>query len=99
MENVMKVSEVQIIPIKPHQGLVAFASLVVDGSLYLGSIGVHTRIDGNGYRITYPTKVVGERNMDIFHPISRTASADIEQAIIRKYEEVMKETYDNSNAI
>ena len=35
-----RLSEIQIIPIKPQNGLVGFASFVLDGSLYLGSIGI-----------------------------------------------------------
>jgi len=36
--------------------LVAIASVVADNSLYLGSAGVYTGLDGLGYRITYPTQ-------------------------------------------
>jgi len=78
----MKISEIQIIPIKPNNGLVAFASIVLADSLYLGSIGVYTRIDGLGYRITYPTKKIGDRNINIYHPINKETSKAIEKAII-----------------
>lgn len=90
----MKITEIQIIPIKPNNGLVAFASIVVDGNLYLGSIGIHTRIDGSGYRLTYPTKPVGGRDLNIYHPVNKNASEAIEQAIVNKYKEVMKENND-----
>jgi len=33
-------SEVNVTPVKPQDGLVAFASIVI-GDLYLGSIAVH----------------------------------------------------------
>ena len=36
----MKIAEIQITPIKPKDGLVAFASVVLDNSVYLGFIGV-----------------------------------------------------------
>ena len=71
-------------PIKPKDGLVAFASLVLEDCLYLGSIGIYTRLDGSGYRITYPTKIVNGRSMDIYHPISRGLGKAIEQAILEK---------------
>jgi len=80
---------VQIIPIKANNGLVAFASVLFDGCLYLGSIGVHRRIDGSGYRITYPNKAVGDRNIDIYHPINTETSRLIEEAIISKVEEIL----------
>lgn len=85
-----KITEIQIVPIKPRDGLVAFGSVVIDDAIYLGSIGIHTRLDGSGYRITYPTKLTGNRNLNLFHPISREASAAIEDAVIAKFEEVMK---------
>ena len=83
------VTEVQILPIKPKDGLVAFASVVIDKSLYLGSIGVHQRLDGLGYRITYPTKKTGNRNLNIYHPIDRETSKAIENAIITKAEGIL----------
>lgn len=54
----MKISEITIQLIKPANGLVAFASVVLDDKIYLGSIRVHQRLDGSGYRLTYPTKKI-----------------------------------------
>ena len=84
----MKITEIQIIPIKPREGLVAFASIVVENSLYLGSLGVYTRLDGSGYRITYPTKKIGNKNINIYHPINKETSKTIEKAIITKMEKI-----------
>jgi len=85
----MKITEVQIIPIKPKDGLVAIASVVADNSLYLGSVGVFTRLDGSGYRITYPTKKIGEKNINIYHPINKETSKAIEEAIISEAEKIL----------
>ena len=93
MEN--KLSEIQIIPIKPQNGLVAFASFVWDKSLYLGSIGIMTRLNG-GYRLVYPTKRVAERNLNIFYPINRETAQLIESEVVTKFEEVMN-NYDRHN--
>lgn len=79
----MKISEIQIVPIKPNDGLVAFASVVLNDSLYVGSIGIHTRLEG-GYRLTYPTKKVSGKDLNIFHPINRELSQKIECAIFEK---------------
>lgn len=83
------VTEVQILPIKPKDGLIAFASVVIDEALYLGSIGVHLKLDGTGYRITYPTKKVAEKSMNIYHPVDRKMSKLIEDAIIQKVKELI----------
>lgn len=86
-----EITEVQIKLVKPKDGLVAFASLVLDGKLYLSSIGVFTKLDGSGYRITYPTKKIGESSLNIYHPINRELAEEIEFAVISKAEELMKD--------
>ena len=85
----MTITEVQITPIKPKDGLVAFASVVVENSFYLGSIGVYTRLNGIGYRITYPTKKIGEKNINIYHPINKETSKAIEEAVISETEKIL----------
>lgn len=86
----MKINEIQIIPIKASNGLIAFGSIVIDNSFYLSSIGIHKKLDGSGYRITYPTKKVGDKNINIYHPINKAVSKIIEEAIIAKIEEIFK---------
>lgn len=80
----MKITEVNITPVKPQNGLVAFASIVIDNGLYLGSIGVFARLDGTGYRMTYPTKKVGTKDLNIYHPITYELGQQIEAAILAK---------------
>ncbi len=84
----MKISEVNIIPVKPRDGLVAFASLVINDDIFLGSIAIHQKLNG-GFRLTYPTKPSGSQQMQVFHPINRAASAAIENAVIQKLNDVM----------
>ena len=91
-----RLSEIQIIPIKPQNGLVAFASFVLDASLYLGSIGIMTRPQG-GYRLIYPTKKVAERSLNIFYPISKEFAQLIENEVVKQFEDVMKK-YDRHNS-
>lgn len=82
----MKITEVQIDFIKPNNGLIAFASLVLNSDIYLSSIGIHKKIDGTGYRITYPSK--GKHS--VYYPINRMAGQAIETAIFEKLKDVMK---------
>lgn len=90
-----EISEVQIVPIKPKDGLVAFASVVLNQSLYMGGIGIYTRPEG-GYRLTYPTRKASVTNYSIYHPINKTFADQLTMAVISKYEEVIK-TYDRHN--
>jgi DNA-binding cell septation regulator SpoVG len=84
----VRITEIQITPVKPQNGLVAFASFILDKSWYMGSIGIVTRIDG-GYRLVYPTKKVNDRNINLYHPINKEISNEIENAIISRFEDVM----------
>lgn len=83
-----QISEVSIVPVKPNNGLVAFASFVIDEALYCGSVGIVTRPAG-GFRLVYPTKQVAGRELHIFYPINDAAGRLIEEVVIAKYEEVM----------
>lgn len=87
LKKIMQISEINIVPVKPDAGLIAFVSCVVDSSLYLGSIAVFTRLHG-GYRLVYPTKKIGERNFHFFHPISKEATNAIEEAVFPRVKEL-----------
>lgn len=78
-------TEVRITPVTPQGGLVAFASLVINGNLYLGSIAIHTKLDGSGLRLTYPTKKAGIADRTIFHPLTPELSRAIETALFDEY--------------
>ena len=82
----MQITEIQIELIKPNNGLIGFASVVVDGNIYLSSIAIHKKLNLSGYRLTYPSK----GKFAIFHPIHKEASNQIEQAIFAKLKDVMK---------
>ena len=84
-----KITEIQIIPIKPTNGLVGFASFVFDETLYLGSVGIFTRPAG-GYRLVYPTKKLGSQEINIFYPINKQFGQEVENLISQKFDEVMK---------
>jgi len=84
----MKITKVELLPIRPQGGLMAFACVELDDQFYINSIGVHRRRDGGGYRITYPTKQIGLQQVTICHPTQLDLSRDIEQAICRKAEEL-----------
>lgn len=86
-----KITEISIIPIKPKDGLVALASCVLDNKIYLGSIGIYSKLSG-GYRLTYPNKKLGENAINLYHPITKETGEAIEKSITEKYEElVLKE--------
>lgn len=82
----MKISEVQIELIKPNNGLIGFASLVIDDNFYLSSIAIHKKLNADGYRLTYPNK----GQFTIFYPINKQTSSQVESAVFGKLKDVMK---------
>ena len=85
----MQVTEVDIAFVKPKDGMIAFASVVLDDQLYLGGIAIHSKLVGCGYRLTYPTRKVGETQFSLFHPIRKHVGLAIEQAVFEKLKNVM----------
>jgi DNA-binding cell septation regulator SpoVG len=87
---IMQVTEVDIAFVKPKDGLIAFASVILDDQLYLSGIAVHSKLVGSGYRLTYPTRKVGEAQFSLFHPIRKPVGLAIERAILEKLKNVMR---------
>lgn len=87
----INISEVKIDFIKPNDGIIAFASLLINNDIYLSSIAIHAKLNDDGYRITYPTKELsGNKVINLFHPINKETSNKIENEILNKLKEVMK---------
>jgi DNA-binding cell septation regulator SpoVG len=96
---ITEITEIEIIPVKPKGGLICFASFVLDQKYYLSSVAIYTRLDGSGYRLVYPTKKVGNKNINIFHPINNRVSKIIDEAVIEKvnvlFDTNLKKDYEN----
>lgn len=90
----IKISEVQITFVRPKDGHIGFASLVIDDSLYLDGIAIHTSpLRSSGYRLVFPVKKIKhnfghDQLIPIFKPISAEAGLIIERAIADKIEEI-----------
>jgi len=89
--NEIVISEIQIIPVKPQNGLLAFASCIYNNQLALNSIAIYGRPNGCDYRLVYPMKILPNgKEIHIFHPINKEAGEFIKNEIILKYEDLMK---------
>jgi len=96
MENVF-ISEIQVAPIKPQNGLVGFASCIINNQFYCGNIAIYTSPNSpQGFRLVFPNKKLGSGQVvDCFHPINREAEECVTIAIVNKYVELM----DNFNNV
>jgi DNA-binding cell septation regulator SpoVG len=90
--NSLEISEIQVIPIKPRDGLVAFVSCVVNSSLYIGSIAIYSSpSNASGFRLVYPSKVLlNGKEINCVHPINRAAGENLSTAIIGKFIEIVR---------
>lgn len=85
------IDEISISLIKPKNGLVCFASCILNRSLYLGCIAVYTTLShSSGYRLVYPNKVATNKGvLPCFYPINQELGNELRNAIVEKLEEVM----------
>jgi DNA-binding cell septation regulator SpoVG len=74
----MQATEVDITFVKPKDGLIALATVVLNDQLYLSGIAIHSKLVGSGYRLTYPARKVGEAQFSVFHPIRKQVGLAIE---------------------
>lgn len=92
--NELVVSEIQIIPVKPKDGLVAFASCVINNQFYLGNIAIYTSPSSpDGFRLVYPLKTLPTgKQINCVYPINRETGEAVKQAILSKYAELIERT-------
>jgi DNA-binding cell septation regulator SpoVG len=97
--TIMQVTEVEIAFVKPKDGLIAFASVILDDQLYLSGMAVHSKLGGTGYRLTYPTRKVGQMQFSLFHPIRKPIGLAIEQAVFEKMKNVLSKCNAGHNRV
>jgi DNA-binding cell septation regulator SpoVG len=84
--NETVINEIQIIPIKPHNGLLGFCSFVINSAFFVGDVAIYSRLDGNGYRLVYPLKILANgAKINAFHPINKEATTLIERRVTEAY--------------
>lgn len=89
--NEIVISEIQIVPVKPKNGLVAFASCVINNQFYFGNIAIHTSFASpDGFTLVFPSKTLPTgKQIQSFYPINRQTYEAVKKAIIKKFEELM----------
>lgn len=94
----MEITEITIFPIKPtDKGLIGLASCTIDDKLSINSIGIFTRLNGEGLRIAYPTKQLPNgKVVNCVYPINADTGKAIEKAIIEKCNELSEKVLKKS---
>jgi len=90
----IKISEIQITPIKPQKSLVGFASAVINDQIYIGCIAIHCDLLNQSFRCVYPTKKFKDgKELPIYYPINKQAGEAIQKAIVTAWENLIKREY------
>jgi DNA-binding cell septation regulator SpoVG len=85
------ITNVEIIPIIPKQGHIAFANVILEDKVALNGIGIHTCLSKGGFRLVYPDKILPNgKRIHLFYPIAKAISREIEGTIISQYEELLE---------
>jgi len=89
--NKLEIAEIQIIPVRPQNGLIAFASCVINNQFYIGNIAIYTSPSSeDGFRLVYPIKALPTgKQINCIHPINREVGEVLHRAIIKKYQDLM----------
>lgn len=91
----IKLSEIQIMPVKPCNGLLAFATFVLNESFFIGDIAIYSRLNSEGYRLVYPIKVLHNGlKVNCFHPINKQVAQTIEMQVVSAYQSLIKKMND-----
>lgn len=72
--------------VKKSDGLVGFASCILDDKYFLNGIGIYEKLNG-GHRITFPKRKDSHGvSKDIFFPIDQDVNIKITKEIIKAYD-------------
>lgn len=87
----IKVTEIELIPVKTQKGLTFFASFVLDKRYFVGNVAVYSKLDNPGeFRLVYPTKTLKNgKQIPVFYPIDHKVADSIEHAISEKAKELL----------
>jgi len=90
--NELIVSEIQISPAKFKDGLVAFASCVINNQLYLGNLAIYSSPSSpSNYRIVYPSRKLNNgTQLKITYPINKETGFLIQRQIVEQYLKLME---------
>lgn len=90
MSNNPKVSNIEIIVVRPQKGLVGFTSFVLENYLFIGEVAIYNCVSSPcGYRLVYPAKKLRNgANKGIVYPTNKQAGDLITRAIAEEFKKI-----------
>jgi DNA-binding cell septation regulator SpoVG len=95
----IKIRDIQIVPIHPQNGLVAFASAVINDQLYIGNIAIYTSPSSpQGFRLVYPSRnLKSGTKIKIVYPINKESGFLIQETIVKEYQKLIEKLTKGAN--
>ena len=88
--NDLKITEVNIEPIDNQEGLVGFASFVINGDFKISNVGIYTcPSHTTGLRLTFPTKEYDGAYRQLIKPINQATYECIATAVAYAYRKLI----------
>lgn len=86
-KEVINISDIQIVPIPPKNGLVAFCSFLIDDLFFVGNVALYScPSNPDGFRLVYPAKM----GVSCFNPINRDVGMIIQKQVVSQYLELIE---------
>lgn len=80
----LEVTNIKIKKIFPKDGLVGFCSFILDDSLFIGNVGIFTKLNKDSYRLIFPSKKIKDKDISIIHPVNQEFYFKLESLINEK---------------
>ena len=95
----LRISDIQIMPLIPKDGLVAIASFIVNECLFIGDVAIFTTFKNPlGFRLCYPDKILRNgKRINCVYPITKEAGRIISEAVIDKYKMLTADVRESEN--
>ena len=83
----LMLKEISITPIKNKNGLISFASAVINEQLFIGNLALYTCPSSpDGFRLVWPTKILSNgTKLPLVYPINRMTAFAIQKQIVENY--------------
>ena len=96
----IEISEIDILPVRPDRGLVAYVSFVLNGCFFVGNVGIHAAPNGLCYRLVYPEKYLPNgKKVSCFHPIRKDTGLKIQHEVTKEYCVLLKRIEERENEL
>lgn len=82
----INLSEIEIIPVRPQKGLLAYCSFVINNAFCVNDVGIHISPDGRRHYLFYPVKTLRNgKSINIFYPSNRQAAQAVEEQVVKAF--------------